>query len=126
MRKEICLECEHTRGTEICTTCFYTNDSLPTNFATTEDYYIEVGRELAKIYHEKDKRYGSSVEKGYNKRGLNSLLWRLEDKMNRLEHMVENPSVGDYGESIDDTLTDIANYCMIVLAIRRKKGESSC
>ena len=64
----------------------------------------------------KNADYGNSFEKSYEKHGLVSAVIRLEDKLNRLESLLENDA--KVNESIDDTLLDIAGYAILTLIAR--------
>lgn len=64
----------------------------------------------------KNADYGNSFEKSYEKHGLVSAVIRLEDKLNRLESLLENEA--QVNESIDDTLLDIAGYAILTLIAR--------
>ena len=49
----------------------------------------------------------------------NGLRVRMHDKMARLNHILENPSVDTNDESLEDTLKDLLNYCAIFIMVRR-------
>ena len=71
---------------------------------------------LNSLYKVKNKKYGDSFGKKVRKRGLMSALDRMEDKWNRLEHLIENNEDGsDTDESLEDTLVDLANYCLMTV-----------
>ncbi len=70
---------------------------------------------LAKTLKEKNIRYGNSTRDTFDKYGLTSYLIRLEDKMNRLRTLVQNEDLDQLDESIEDTFTDLAGYCMLAL-----------
>lgn len=82
---------------------------------------------LNSLYKVKNKKYGDSFGKKVRKRGLISALDRMEDKWNRLEHLIENNEDGsDTDESLEDTLVDLANYClMTVMEINHAKEHCS-
>ena len=54
----------------------------------------------------------------------NGLRVRMHDKMARLNHILENPSVDVNDESLEDTLTDLLNYCAIFIMVRRNQWPS--
>lgn len=51
----------------------------------------------------------------------NGLRVRMWDKMARLNHLLDNPNVDTNDESLEDTLTDLMNYCAIFIMVRRKQ-----
>lgn len=66
------------------------------------------------LYERKNKDYGDSFSKSFKKYGSAMPLIRLEDKLNRLERLLNNKAeVLD--ESIEDTLIDIINYSVMTL-----------
>lgn len=83
----------------------------------------ELTEQLNLLYKVKNKKYGDSFGKKVRKRGLKSALDRMEDKWNRLEYLIENNEDGsDTDESLEDTLVDLANYClMTVMEINHAK-----
>lgn len=84
-------------------------------------------------YRTKNHDYGNSVEKGFNKHGAISLLIRLEDKMNRLDSLLNKTPEEQRvkSESIEDTLIDLAGYAIIGAMLlkkekARKLAEAPC
>ena len=68
--------------------------------------------DLAEILRKKNDDYGNSFEKQYDEYGLLHVIWRIEDKLNRLKNLLDHdPQVAE--EPIEDTLTDIAGYSTI-------------
>ena len=51
----------------------------------------------------------------------NGLRVRMWDKMARLNHILDNPGVDTNDESLEDTLTDLLNYCAIFIMVRRNQ-----
>lgn len=76
----------------------------------------ELTAQLNWLYKVKNAKYGDSFGKKVRKRGLMSALDRMEDKWNRLENLIENNEDGsDTDESLEDTLIDLANYCLMTI-----------
>lgn len=76
----------------------------------------ELTEQLNWLYKVKNAKYGDSFGKKVRKRGLMSALDRMEDKWNRLENLIENNEDGsDTDESLEDTLIDLANYCLMTI-----------
>lgn len=78
--------------------------------------HSEITEELYEIYRAKNSDYGDSFGKLYEKFGLQSSVIRLWDKLNRLETLLGKERKVD--ESIDDSLMDMANYCIMTLIER--------
>lgn len=75
-------------------------------------------KELFETYKAKNADYGDSfalVRKKYP----NAILIRLNDKLNRLDTLLNGSEQHVHDESIDDTLLDLANYCIMELVERR-------
>lgn len=88
-------------------------DSAVSKFEMLTRSYTE---NLSETLVAKNADYGNSFEKSYEKHGLVSAVIRLEDKLNRLESLLENDA--KVNESIDDTLLDIAGYAILTLIAR--------
>ena len=73
-------------------------------------------------YAAKNADYGDSVGDTYNKFGDISFLTRITDKYNRICSLMDKEAdVKD--ESIDDTILDMANYCVLWLVEREFKKQ---
>ena len=76
------------------------------------------------LYMKKNADYGDSFSQ-LRKRYPNFVCMRLFDKLNRLDtimtpgHKLQLPE-----EKIEDTLMDIANYCIMELTERRAEGHT--
>lgn len=80
-------------------------------------------RELHDTYKAKNADYGDSFAMVRNKYP-NAILIRLNDKLNRLETLMNGAKRHVNDESVDDTLLDLANYCIMELVERRHKVEA--
>lgn len=79
--------------------------------------------ELNETYKKKNADYGDSVGELYAKLGDITLLTRISDKYNRLMNLLDPKKEGEVNyESVDDTILDMANYCIIWLMERRVKN----
>lgn len=84
------------------------------------------------LYRKKNADYGDSVGDLYVRLGDISFLTRISDKYNRLMNLMTDydgymrSDVDANFESIDDTIMDMANYCIIWLMERelKNKGEN--
>lgn len=73
---------------------------------------------------DKNDRYGDSFYKSLNKHGNKAFEVRLEDKINRMNNLFEkNDTASDTDESLIDTITDIAGYCILYLTYKKEKGN---
>lgn len=70
--------------------------------------------ELRDLLIRKNHDYGDSFAKQYEKYGLMSALIRMDDKMRRLETLVDGQQA-QVAESIEDTLADLAGYALLAL-----------
>lgn len=82
---------------------------------TRPEQFRKIAEEIAALYEKKDAAYGDSFGDTYNKLGIISAATRITDKCNRLCQLVTNPHIDDLGESIEDTLRDMAAYCIMTL-----------
>lgn len=71
---------------------------------------------LADQYRRKNEAYGDSFGKSVRKYGPISALTRMSDKWNRLESLMVDKNRNDVSdESINDTLLDLATYCVMTV-----------
>jgi hypothetical protein len=73
------------------------------------------------LYIRKNADYGDSFEKTRSKYP-NAILIRLNDKLSRLESIMDG-GAQVIDETVDDTLTDLANYAVMEL-IERKMDKA--
>lgn len=77
--------------------------------------------EISDLHDKKSKAYGDSFGQTYEKLGIISAVTRISDKYNRLCTLATNPDIDNFGESIDDTLIDLAAYAIMTLIERRNE-----
>lgn len=89
---------------------------------TKKEHHALICSTLTDIYERKNHDYGDSFAQ-LRTRQPNAILVRLYDKYLRLETLLSGamPKVKD--ESIDDTLMDMANYCIMELVERQIERE---
>lgn len=85
--------------------------------------FKQITEELTALYDKKNKAYGNAFSQTYKQLGLVSAVTRINDKNNRLVNLCKNKNIDDLGESIDDTLRDMACYCIMTLMEREKKNQ---
>jgi len=83
-----------------------------------EEMISNVCDELKELLIRKNRDYGNSFSKQYEKYGMTSSLIRMEDKMNRLSNLISGAKQ-EVNESIDDTLQDLAGYALLTLVVRK-------
>lgn len=67
------------------------------------------------LYAEKNEKYQDAFGKTYAEYGPTVAIIRLEDKLNRVKALVAAGLDGSNGESLVDTLTDLATYANMFL-----------
>jgi hypothetical protein len=82
-----------------------------------------VANEVRDLLLRKNADYGDSFSKQYEKYGVLSGLIRMDDKMSRLNTLVGGQQ-DSVGESIEDTLADLAGYAVLTLVEFRKQKRS--
>ena len=93
-----------------------------TTYTEREKEIIEACKKLQDILIAKNRNYGDSFKRYYEKRGAVSLEMRLEDKMNRLSNLID----GDkdlVGEALTDTILDIAGYGILGYIEETRTGK---
>ena len=74
----------------------------------------------------KNDMYGDSFHKLYADLGIISAVTQITHKYNRLKNLAVEMSRGniqDNGESITDTLLDMANYCIMTAIELEREGK---
>lgn len=89
------------------------------------DIYEYILNGLEETYKAKNNDYGNSVADTYDKFGSVSFLVRITDKYNRLMTLCDSnaPEQRVKDEKIDDTILDLANYCLLWLVEREYKNQ---
>lgn len=103
---------------ENCITDIKTEDDFIIN-SSKEDMFKQIVTQMLDIYIAKNKDYGDSFSKLRNELGDKTILVRIGDKYNRLLSLLSKDTQLVKDESIDDTLIDLANYCIMELIERK-------
>lgn len=96
------------------------------SYLSTEYYkgVYDILKELETLLIRKNKDYNNSFDRTVDEYGYVVIAIRLEDKINRLNNLMKNNNeVKD--ESIEDTLLDIAGYCVLSLIYLENKELSN-
>lgn len=75
--------------------------------------------DLNATYKAKNADYGDSFARVRKEEGQTAILVRLKDKLYRLETLLHGAERQVSDESVDDTLIDLANYCIMELVERK-------
>lgn len=88
--------------------------------------HMELCKALNDVYVRKNHDYGDSFHQSFMEEGMAMPRIRLVDKMNRFKVLSKNPDAGQVqGESLIDTLMDMANYAlMTVMEMEADAGGS--
>lgn len=92
------------------------------------EHFKKIATELGELYDKKNTAYNNSFGDTYKKLGIISAVTRISDKYNRLCNLATNPDIDNLGESLEDTLRDMASYCIMTVmelenAKKIRKGE---
>ena len=91
---------------------------------TRPEKFRQIAEDIAVLYEKKDKAYGNSFSQTFEKLGIISAVTRISDKYNRLCNLATNKDIDNLGESIEDTLRDMAAYCiMTLMALKNGKNR---
>lgn len=77
------------------------------------EHFKKIATELGELYEKKNAAYNNSFGDTYKKLGIISAVTRISDKYNRLCNLATNPDIDNLGESLEDTLRDMASYCIM-------------
>ena len=79
--------------------------------------------QLNSIYEQKNNAYGNSFGETFEKLGIISAITRISDKYSRLVNLATHPEINKGGEAIEDTLLDMANYCLMTYMELQKENN---
>lgn len=82
---------------------------------TRVEQFRQIAEEITDLYEMKDRAYGNSFGETYEKLGIISAVTRISDKYNRLCNLAVNKNIDNLGESLEDTLKDMAAYCIMTI-----------
>ena len=71
--------------------------------------------EMLEVYKAKNKDYGDSFSKSFEEFGLIAPVVRMNDKMNRIKSLSKKGGRQVKGESLRDSLMDLANYALMTV-----------
>ena len=71
--------------------------------------------DAVELFEVKNVAYGNSFGVSVQKYGLIAALTRMSDKFNRIEALILGAKNGVTDEKLQDTLVDMAMYCMMTL-----------
>lgn len=90
-----------------------TNDNITDDLAT--NLFKKYTDGLAETLQVKNQAYGDSFTKSVDTYGLSVIGVRLSDKYNRIGHLINENIFTENGESLQDTLLDMAGYSILAL-----------
>lgn len=82
--------------------------------------FKSIANGLADLYERKNSDYGDSFGRSYEKYGSISSLTRISDKFNRLESLMLGKEQKVQDEKVEDTLADMASYCIMTIMEMKK------
>lgn len=81
-------------------------------------------KELTETYKLKNSKYGDSFGSSVQEFGYIAALTRISDKYNRFKQLVLSKEDGsDTDERLQDTLLDMANYCIMTVMELESENE---
>ena len=86
------------------------------------EIHAKICEELTQIYYNKNQDYGDSFAI-VRAKVPDAIRVRLWDKMLRLDNLLSGADAIVQSETIEDTLKDMANYCLMELVERQLEKE---
>ena len=87
--------------------------------------FEKITKKMFDTYKKKNADYGNSFDDLFDEFGMTSALIRMKDKYNRLKSITEKKDIQVKDESVEDTLLDLANYCILTILKLRKNRSFS-
>lgn len=79
------------------------------------DRFRNIANSLADLHEKKNHDYGDSFGKTFQSLGIISAITRISDKYNRIVSLATTKEQKVKDEAIEDTLNDMASYCIMTL-----------
>ena len=92
------------------------------NEKTDADRFKEITDKMCDIYKQKNSDYGSSFSKLFKKCGMTYAYGHLAEKIERIDSLSNNDAKVQ-GESMIDSLYDLANYSILTIMEIEKRKE---
>ena len=92
------------------------------NEKTDADRFKEITEKMCDIYKKKNSDYGSSFSKLFKKCGMTYAYGHLAEKIERIDSLSNNDAKVQ-GESMIDSLYDLANYSILTIMEIEKRKE---
>lgn len=86
--------------------------------------FKEITSDMAETYTQKNSDYGDSFGQSIRDFGFVAGVVRISDKFNRLKSLLSGKEQKVNDESVQDTLLDMANYC-IMLKMEMENGQGT-
>ena len=84
--------------------------------------YQQIINKLYKVYVDKNHDYGNSFDDTCDEFGLIAPVIRMNDKIKRCKSVLKNNDF-KVNESLEDTISDLANYCIMTLMWMKKNSK---
>lgn len=84
-----------------------------------EDQFKAITENMLKTFIAKNHDYGNSFEQSCDTFGTVAAVVRMNDKMNRINRLYNNTEIAKVYEKLEDTLLDLANYCILTVMYNR-------
>lgn len=95
------------------------------NEKTDADRFKEITDKMCDIYKQKNSDYGSSFSKLFKKCGMTYAYGHLAEKIERIDSLSNNDAKVQ-GESMIDSLYDLANYSILtIMEIEKRKKHGA-
>ena len=82
---------------------------------TKEDQFKAITENMLNTFVAKNSDYGNSFEQSCDTFGTVAAVVRMNDKMNRINKLYNNTKIARVDEKLEDTLLDLANYCILTV-----------
>lgn len=86
--------------------------------------FKEITSDMAETYERKNNDYSDSFGQSIRDFGFVAGVVRISDKFNRLKSLLSGKEQKVNDESVQDTLLDMANYC-IMLKMEMENGQGT-
>lgn len=90
---------------------------------TSEKSFKAITEDMLNTYIAKNHDYGDSFKKSIDEFGPIAAVVRMGDKMERIKTLLHHHTEPKVNEKIEDTLKDLANYCIMTIIYLKKTSK---
>lgn len=100
------------------------SNDIEIKIEAVSEHIKKEGARLSELYKKKNKAYGDSFGRSFERYGPIAAVVRMSDKWNRIESLLVDKAPNEVeDESVSDTLSDMACYALMLSWELKNRGK---